>query len=183
MKQWIMAAMLLGGAALAGEAPDYLADNKLAVPADYRQWIFLTSSMDLSYEAGDPGSMHMLDNIFVNPAAYRAFLATGVWPDKTVFVKENRVAEAAGTLSKGGRFQTGVMNLEFHVKDEARFAGKWAFFGSEDGKKPGEFLPTSASCYACHQDHGTVDTTFVQFYPTLAPVAKAKGTWRDDKPK
>jgi len=27
-----------------------------------------------------------------------------------------------------------------------------------------------------HQAHVAVDTTFVQFYPTLLPLAKAKGT-------
>ena len=65
-------------------------------------------------------------------------------------IKENRSAESAGTLSKGGRFQTDVLSVEIHVKDAARFPGKWAFFASGDGKKPGEFLPTSASCYSCH---------------------------------
>jgi acyl carrier protein phosphodiesterase len=37
-------------------------------------------------------------------------------------------------------------------------------------------IPTTASCYSCHKDHGAVDTSFVQFYPTLMPVAKSKGT-------
>ena len=36
--------------------------------------------------------------------------------------------------------------------------------------------PTTASCYSCHSEHAAVDTTFVQFYPTLLPIAKAKGT-------
>jgi hypothetical protein len=183
MKHWIVAAMLLAGVARAGEAPDYTADGKMAVPADYRQWVFLTSSMDLNYQTGTPSSAHALDNVFVNPAAYLAFLATGAWPDKTIMIKENRSAESAGTLSKGGRFQTNVLSVEIHVKDAARFPGKWAFFASGDGKKPGEFLPTGANCYSCHTDHGTVDTTFVQFYPTLVDVAKAKGTWHDDKVK
>jgi Cytochrome P460 len=183
MKHMIVAALLMTGAALADETPHYTADSKMEVPVDYRQWVFLTASVDLSYQAGDPGSMHMLDNVFVNPAAYHEFLASGRWPDKTIFVKENRMAESAGTLSKGGRFQTGVMSAEIHVKDEARFPGKWAFFASPDGRKPGDLMPTSASCYSCHQEHGAVDTTFVQFYPTLISVAKAKGTWRDDKAK
>jgi len=39
-----------------------------------------------------------------------------------------------------------------------------------------KMTPTSASCYSCHADHGAVDTTFVQFYPTLLPIAKSKGT-------
>jgi hypothetical protein len=37
-------------------------------------------------------------------------------------------------------------------------------------------MPQTANCYSCHQDHGAVDTTFVQFYPTLMGIAKDKGT-------
>jgi hypothetical protein len=37
-------------------------------------------------------------------------------------------------------------------------------------------IPTTADCYSCHAAHGAVDTTFVQFYPTLLPIAKSKGT-------
>jgi hypothetical protein len=33
-----------------------------------------------------------------------------------------------------------------------------------------------ASCYECHESHAAVDTTFVQFYPTLMALAKTKGT-------
>jgi hypothetical protein len=169
--------LLLAGAGMA--APQYHGSDKMAVPSDYRDWTFLTSSLDLNYSAGGdpgPGQMHMLDNVFVNPEAYKVFLSTGTWPDQTVMVKENRLAESAGTLSKSGRFQTGVMNLEIHVKDKARFPGGWAFFVSSDGKADGKLMPGSANCYSCHQDHGAVDTTFVQFYPTLLGVAKDKGT-------
>jgi hypothetical protein len=31
-------------------------------------------------------------------------------------------------------------------------------------------------CYGCHKAHAAVDSTFVQFYPTLLPLAKARGT-------
>jgi len=154
------------------------ATDTMAVPPDYRDWVFLTSSLDLNYSsAAEPGpnQMHMLDNVFVNPDAYKAFLKAGSWPDRTVLVKENRNAESAGTLSKSGRFQTGVMNLEIHVKD-ARYPGSWAFFVSSDGKAAGRLMPQTANCYSCHQDHGAADTTFVQFYPTLLPVAREKGT-------
>ena len=37
-------------------------------------------------------------------------------------------------------------------------------------------IPQTADCYSCHAAHGAVDTTFVQFYPTLLPIAKSKGT-------
>ena len=167
--------VLISGAGLA--APQYLGNDKMAVPADYRTWVFLTSSLDLNYNtAVEPSQMHMLDNVFVDPESYKAFLKSGTWPEQTVLVKENRMAESAGTLSKSGRFQTGVMDLEIHVKDKARFPGGWAFFVSSDGKAAGKLMPQTANCYSCHQDHAAVDTTFVQFYPTLFGIAKDKGT-------
>jgi len=61
------------------------------------------------------------------------------------------------------------------VKDESRFSGKWAFFGFDEDK-PGEMFSKDMPCYSCHEQHGAVDTTFVQFYPTLIELAKAKGT-------
>jgi hypothetical protein len=68
------------------------------------------------------------------------------------------------------------MGLEVHVKDQARFPGKWAFFDFDSLEKNGTLIPEKAPCYTCHAAHAAVDTTFVQFYPTLLPVAKAKGT-------
>jgi hypothetical protein len=169
--------MLLLAPCVVWAAPQYTSDNKMAVPADYRSWMFLTSSLDLNYNTAVAPGHHMLDNVFVNPDSYQAFLQTGTWPDKTILIKENRIAESAGTLSKAGQFQAEVMDLEIHVKDEARFPnGKWAFFKSADGKAAGDLRPQTANCYSCHQDHGAVDTTFVQFYPTLLGIAKDKGT-------
>jgi hypothetical protein len=165
--------LLVPGAVL---AQDYIGSDQMAVPADYRQWVFLTSSLDLNYNTAAAPDHHMLDNVFVDPVSYQAFLKTGTWPDKTILIKENRMAESAGTLSKRGQFQVGVMDLEIHIKDAARFPGNWAFFVSADGKVPGKLRPQSATCYSCHQDHGAVDTTFVQFYPTLFTIAKEKAT-------
>ena len=165
-----LACLLLASAGVVAQEPE-----KMAVP-DFRQWVFLTSSLDLNYGTSNPPSQHMLDNVFVDPKAYGVFVKTGAWPDKTILIKENRMAESAGTLSKAGYFQAAVMNLEIHVKDEARFPGKWAFFVSSDGKAPGGLMPQSANCYSCHQEHAAVDTVFVQFFPTLMPIAEAKGT-------
>jgi hypothetical protein len=61
------------------------------------------------------------------------------------------------------------------VKDESRFPGKWAFFGF-DSDGPAKQVPKEAECYSCHEQHAAVDTTFVQFYPTLIEFAKSKGT-------
>jgi len=157
--------------------PEYTSDGQMKMPENYRQWVYLTTGFDMSYA---PGAMqmdhHMFDNVFVNPEAYKAFVETGTWPDKTVMVLEARRAEGKGSINLKGNFQsTEVMGVEVHVKDESRFPGKWAFFGFDDAKTA-KMTPTTASCYSCHAEHAAVDTTFVQFYPTLLPIAKAKGT-------
>ena len=158
------------------DGPQYTADGHMLFPANYREWIYLSSGLGMSYTAGAQ-SMSMFDNVFVNPSAYRAFLQTGAWPDKTVLVLEVRGAGSNASINKAGHFQTGErMGVEVHVKDEARFAGKWAFFGFHEGTSPAQLVPVEASCYSCHRDHGAVDTTFVQFYPTLLETAKQKKT-------
>jgi hypothetical protein len=158
-------------------SPAYSADGQLRFPEHYREWVYLTTGFDMSYSpAAQPGH-HMFDNVFVNPEAYKAFVETGTWPDKTVMVLEVRGAEGKGSINQSGNYQsTDIMGIEVHVKDEARFQGKWAFFGGFDENKTAKMTPFTANCYSCHLDHGAVDTTFVQFYPTLLPIAKQKGT-------
>jgi hypothetical protein len=156
---------------------EYTADGQMKRPENYREWVYLTTGFDMSYNPNAAQlDHHMFDNVFVNPEAYAAFLKTGAWPDKTVFILEVRRAEGKGSINVRGNYQTSeVMGLEAHVKDESRFPGKWAFFGFGD-QKTAKLIPASESCYSCHTEHGAVDSTFVQFYPTLLPVAKSKGT-------
>jgi hypothetical protein len=157
--------------------PRYTADGRMEPPSDYREWIFLSSGVDMSYNPRAMASGHtMFDNVFVNPEAYKSFLQTGTWPDKTVLVLEVRGAQTKGSINHTGHFQTAdLMGVEVHVKDEARFPGKWAFFGFDD-EKPAKMIPTTAECYSCHAKSAAVDTTFVQFYPTLLEIAKKKNT-------
>jgi hypothetical protein len=118
----------------------------------------------------------MFDNVFVDPVSYRAFLQTGTWPDRTQLVLESRGAAEKGSINRHGKFQTNeTMGLEVHVKDTARFPGGWAFFSFQSAD-PARQIPTSAACYSCHQQHGAVDTTFAQFYPTLLSIAMQKHT-------
>jgi hypothetical protein len=160
--------------------PEYTSDAQLRFPEHYREWIYLTSGFDMSYSpAAQSGDHHMFDNIFVNPEAYKAFVRTGTWPDKTMLVLEVRGAESRGSINRKGNYQGTAMAFEVHVKDEARFPGKWAFFGFDDNGGTAKMVPLSADCYSCHAAHGAVNTTFVQFYPTLLPIAKSKGTLSD----
>ena len=166
--------------ASAPATPAYAKNGDMLPPANYREWIYLTSGIDMSYspKAMDMGAgMSMFDNVFVNPEAYRSFLATGTWPDKTVMILEGREARSKGSINQRGHYQAvGVADIEVHVKDEARFPGKWAFFAFDSLEKNGTLIPQNAPCYKCHAEHGAVDTTFVQFYPTLLPIAQKKGT-------
>ena len=150
------------------DAPRYVEGGRLVFPSKYREWVFLSSSIDMSY-SGRP--VHQFDNVFAPRAAYRYFLKNGVWPDKTVLILENRGAVSKGSITRSGQFQNGrVIGLEAHVKDVARFKGGWGFFAF-DGNKPGDRFPDDAGCIACHQQHAAADTSFVQFYPTLLPAA------------
>jgi hypothetical protein len=184
-----LSALLLGGMLLlsllafrqettsANGAPAYTSDGQMKFPDHYREWVYLSTGIDMSYNPALASMDHsMFDNVFVNPEAYKAFQQTGTWPDKTVLVLEARAARNKGSINQKGHYQgSEVMGLEVHVKDEGRFPGKWAFFGF-DNEKTAKMIPTNMDCYSCHSSHGAVDTTFVQFYPTLLDVAAKKGT-------
>jgi len=164
------------GPAYTGAGPAYTDEGRLVLPADYREWVYLSTGFDMSYSALASSDHHMFDNVFVEPGAYKTFVQTGTWPDKTVMVLEARGAMSKGSINKTGNYQsTEVMGVEVHVKDTARFTDGWAFFGFDD-KMPAKMVPLTASCYSCHRDHAAVDRTFVQFYPTLLPIATAKDT-------
>jgi hypothetical protein len=159
-------------------APEYTTDGRLKLPEHYREWIWLSSDF---LTASDPANMQggehrLFNNLFVDPEAYKAFLQTGTWPDKTMLVVEQREAEDMGpNPNHKGTAQGSVIGLDFHVKDEAHFSGKWAFFDFK-GSSTASMIPLTARCYSCHASRAAVDTTFVQFYPTLLPIAKSKAT-------
>ncbi len=177
----ISAPLLLVLAAAANEPPGlrYTAGGARVFPADYREWVFLSSGLDMSYtEDASMADHSVFDNVFVDPASWVAFKKSGHWPDRTIFAMENRSAATHGSINKKGSYQTeNLMGVEFHVRDESRFKGGWGFFASS-GSAPATLLPPSAACYSCHQAHGAVDTTFTQFYPTAKPIAVRENTYR-----
>jgi Cytochrome P460 len=167
--------LLISCAAFAQE-PKYTKDDRLIKPENYREWIFLSSGLGMTYGGEANQASPRFDNVFVTPAAYKAFLATGAWPEKTMFALEVRDSASRGSINKAGHYQGGIAHVSIEVKDSSKFPDKWAFFGFGEGNEPAKALPKSAGCQACHSQHGAVDNTFVQFYPTLLPIAKAKGT-------
>jgi Cytochrome P460 len=163
----------------ASDQPRFSADNELARPENYREWIYLSSGIGMSYSAAGNAQGNAnppFDNVFVTPSAYRSFLQTGTWPEKTMFVLELRGSASEGSINRGGRFQQQVLGIEVEVKDSSRFPGKWGFYDFGRSAASAKPLAATASCYSCHAQNGAVDNTFVQFYPTLLEVATKMGT-------
>ena len=106
--------------------PQFTADGKLVRPEGYRRWVFVSSGLGMSYSQKANDSMQMFTNVFVNPSSYDYYLMQGTWPDKTIFVLELYGSTSQGSINKHGNYQTGFMGLDVEVKDEKRFADKWA---------------------------------------------------------
>jgi hypothetical protein len=161
------------------DAPQYSTDGKLVLPRDYREWIYLSSGLGMEYSAeGKAGSE--FTNVFVKPSAYRAFLASGRWPDRTVFVLEARDSSTRGSINRGGHYQSVLRSLAASVKDVKRFPTKWAYFSFNQSAQQA-CANAPAHCFQCHSTHGAVDNTFVQFYPTLKPIAEKYATFSESK--
>lgn len=161
------------------DAPRFTAKNEMLRPDNYREWVWLSSGLGMSYRpeaAGKDQENPAFDNVFVSPAAYHTFRETGTWPDNTVLVLELRASLSHASINQSGHFQSGLIAIEAHVKDSHRFPGNWAFFGFGRNAQTAAAFPMSADCYSCHARSAAVDTTFVQFYPTLFEIAKQKHT-------
>ncbi len=164
----------------------FTAEGKLEFPDNFREWIFLSAGRGMTYgPSADPNGPPQFDNVFVNPAAYRAFRNSGRWPEQSIFVLEIRDAKTEGSINKGGQFQGDTMAIEVLVKDTKRFADTrgWGFFEfGADKRNAVAKLPKSATCYGCHEGNAAVEHTFVQFYPTLTPIAAKYNTLRTPAP-
>lgn len=161
------------------DKPQYTSDNKLLPPKNFREWIFLSSGLGMSYSP--QGADHqMFTNVFVPHWAYSEFLKNGKWPDQTMFVVEERSSQTKGSINKAGHFQTDLMGYGVEVKDETHFPEKWAYFNFDETTKSAQANP-KAACFQCHEDHAAVEHSFTQFYPTLKPIAKKFGTYKQER--
>ena len=112
-------------------------------PENYREWVYLSTGIDMNYRP-DAGMGHsMFDNVFVNPEAYKAFQATGTWPDKTMLVLEVR---GAGSKKNSDRQELGI----------DREGLTWSAFGlggAQGGDKPAGEAVTSSPAKAARERH------------------------------
>src|SRR5258708_10309751 len=157
-------------------APQFTPEGKLVRPTGYRKWVFVSSGYGMSYSQSPTGTQ-MFTNVFLTPAAYDYFAVNGKWPDKPMFVLEVYGSSSSGSINKHGSYQTELSGLDVEVKDECPFADKWAYFNfSETAKTAGADTPSRNDCWKCHEQNPAVEHSFVQFYPELVRIARAKGT-------
>jgi len=174
MTSRILTLLLLLTAALMSEQkmfePRFSGDNQLARPEGYREWMFVGSNLNMGYTEGPAPTESRFHNIYIQREAFREYAATGRFPDKTVLVMEVIAAGTNASINKKGQFEDKPLGIEVALKDEKRFAEKWAYFNFIG--KGGAALPEAKAfakeaCWKCHNEHAAADNVFVQFYPVL----------------
>ena len=162
--------------------PQYDEKGQLLRPTDYREWMFLSAGYGMNYSP-EPGSHEMFTNVFVQRWAYDEFIKSGKWPEQSMFVIDERDAASRSSINQKGHYQTDLMGLAVEVKDSARNPDKWAYYGFAADSKSSGAMAHGNACWSCHDAHAAVEHTFVQFYPTLKPVAKKFGTYNEEREK
>ena len=160
-------------------APVFEGKTTLLRPVNYREWVFVGSSLGLSY-AQNPGANagEMYHNVYIKSEAYREFAKTGKFPEGTVLAMELASSDTKKEPGLQGSFEKELIGLEVAVKDSSRFESGWAYFNftNRQGSSyldKAEPFPASAGCVACHKQRGETDNVFTQFYPVLR-AAKPK---------
>jgi tetratricopeptide (TPR) repeat protein len=160
------------GPAVTSNQPRYAADKKLIRPVNYREWVYLSSGLGMNYGPSRSSGMQMFTNVFVTPESYREFMASGKWPDKTMFALEIYSPATHGSINNSGHYQDTLLALEAEVKDSST-PEVWRYYDFGTERTEAEALPQQA-CFQCHQKNAAVEFSFVQFYPQLLDVAISK---------
>src|SRR5947209_20598620 len=81
--------------------PEYTRESQPKLPEHYREWVYLSTGFDMSYNPPtQTADHHMLANVFVNPEAYKRFLQTVTWPYTTMYVLETRGTERRRSIKQ-----------------------------------------------------------------------------------
>lgn len=189
MRRWILLAPLIVAACAWVQAaddeppagmtlPQYDDKGALLRPQGYEKWVFVGSSLGLSYDPnakpGDaPGAMR---NVYIQPEAYDEYARTGYFPDKTVLMMESYEPVENVTIARAGIAAGKFLGLEAAVKDYDRFELGWQYYNFMTPKGLAESARAfpKVFCWDCHAEHGADDNVFVQFYPVLKRALEQK---------
>lgn len=158
--------------------PQYDSSGALIRPKNFESWIFVGASTGLSYEPGmSTRGDGEFKNVYITPDAYKTYLATGKFPEKTMLALAVYDPSAKVSPAAGGFFEGKFASLAFAVKDHAHAREGWSYydFSGDNGQLADSARAFAKSqCYSCHNQHAADDNVFVQFYPVLRKVLDAR---------
>lgn len=168
--------------------PVFNAKNELVQPKDFREWIFIGAPTTPHGLNNGKANFPEFHNVYVQPAAFKAYRATGKWPEGTMMVKELQLVDGPSEFPDGSRLEASgrgyfpgkVNGLDVAVKDSKRF-GKtknWGYFNFNHSAPP--YLASAAErpaaeCASCHIANAHEDMVYVNLYkPILDPLPLPK---------
>ena len=168
--------------------PVWASDGKLIQPKDFREMVFIGAPLTPNGLNDGKASFPEFHNVYVQRAAFKAYRATGKWPEGTMMVKELQLVDdpvgefpdGSRTLPSGrGYFPGSVNGLDVSVKDSKRFAASnnWGYFNFNHSAPP--YLKEAAvkpveECASCHIANAHEDMVYVDLYkPILDPLPGA----------
>lgn len=159
--------------------------GKLVQPVDFREWVFLGAPFTPNALNNGKANFPEFHNVYVQPAAFKAYRATGKWPEGTMMLKELQlVDDQKGEFPDGSRFEPSgrgyfpgpVNGLDVAVKDSKRFSetNNWGYFNFNHSAPPyvaaAEERPVG-ECAGCHIANADEDMVYVSMYkPILDPL-------------
>ena len=159
-------------------------DDKLFQPKDFREWVFIGAPLTPNGLNDGKANFPEFHNVYVQPAAFKAYRATGKWPEGTMMVKELQLVGGKAEFSDGSRYEPsgrgyfpGAVNgLDVAVKDSKRFkeSNNWGYFNFNHSAPP--YLASTGAkpigeCAGCHIANADGDMVYVSLYkPILDPL-------------
>jgi hypothetical protein len=149
--------------------PEFDATGALLRPADWEQWVFLGSALNLRYESASPPPTDTLSVVYMEPSAFRRFKATGEFREGTMTVVTAYATATAGPPALGGVVPTNPVAFEMSVKDRERTPEGWGYYHFDASSAAGASARSRprSECFDCHDQHAETDHVFTQYYPAL----------------
>lgn len=169
--------------------PVFDKQNKLVQPKDFREMVFIGAPLTPNGLNGGKAPFPEFHNVYVQPAAFKAYRATGKWPEGTMMIKELQLVDdpkgefpdGSRTMPSGrGYFPGPVNGLDVSVKDSKRFADTngWGYFNFMHAAPPylaAAELKPAEECASCHIANADEDMVYVKLYkPILDPLPLPK---------
>lgn len=153
--------------------PQYDSTGALVRPRNFETWVFVGASTGRSYQEGSkPNGIGSFHNVYLRPEAYRTYLETGKFPEKTMLILAIYDPSQKVGPSHAGYFEGQFAALDVAVKDHEHFPNGWAYFNFGERGSLAEAVHAVGGnqCFTCHKERGADDNVFVQFYPILRRI-------------